>query len=66
MSTQEPKPTDDNVDTGTFLDVPEGDRLDYDDVEFEDPNEDEGWDMSNVPDGEIVELSTAFLDEEEN
>lgn len=53
-------------DTGDLLDVPESDRLKDDDAPEEERNEDEGQtDFSGEPAGEVVELSTANLDEEE-
>jgi hypothetical protein len=55
--------SDDGVDIGTLLEVPEGQRLEVDDPAQEDPNDDEGGDVSDVPDGEVVRLSTADLDE---
>lgn len=53
------------IDTGTLLEVPPSEQLEVDNPEFEDANEDEYFDVSDVPDGEIVVLSTASLDEEE-
>lgn len=53
------------IDTGDFLEVPEGQRLDHDDFVPNEVNADEfQTDFSHVPDGEEVELSTASLDED--
>ena len=57
--------SDDGVDTGTYLEVPEDEQLDHDDPAHEDANDDEMQvDFSDVSEGEYVELSTASLDEE--
>lgn len=50
-------------DTGEVLEVPENERLDHDVYFPEEDNEDAFADLSNVPDGEYVELSTASQDE---
>lgn len=52
-------------DIGDLLEVPKAQRLDVDDASFEDANEDEFADLSSVPDGELVTLSTASLDDPE-
>lgn len=52
------KSVSDQEDIGTILEVPEDQRLDVD-PDDEPANEDEGVDMSQVPDGEVVKLSTA-------
>lgn len=60
MSQQEPE------DIGDILHVPEDQRLDVDDTPDNEVNEDEfQTDFSDVPDGEVVELSTAHLDDDE-
>lgn len=50
-------------DTGDFLEVPEDQRYDIDDPDHEDANEDEFADLSHIPDGDYVVLSTASDDE---
>lgn len=50
-------------DTGDLLEVPEDQRLDVDDHLPEEDNVDQFADVSDVPDGEYVELSTASEDE---
>ena len=50
-------------DTGDFLEVPEDERLDEDTYVPGEVNEDEFQDLSWVPDGDYVELSTAGDDE---
>jgi hypothetical protein len=58
--------SDDGVDTGTYLEVPEDQQLDADDPAHEDPNLDEMvTDFSDVPEGEYVTLDTAGLDDDE-
>lgn len=52
-------------DIGTLMEVPKSQQLDVDDPSFEDANVDEFADLSSVPDGEVVVLSTAHLDEED-
>lgn len=54
--------SEDEQDIGTILEVPEDQRLDVD-PDDEEPNEDEGHDVSQVPDGEIYKLSTAEEDD---
>lgn len=49
--------TDTGVDIGTLLEVPEGQRLDVDDVRLDEMNEDEYADLSSVPDGQVVVLT---------
>jgi hypothetical protein len=61
----EAQTSDGGVDTGTLLEVPESAQKDYDDFLEEEVNEDEFVDYSDVPDGDVVELSTANLDEED-
>lgn len=50
-------------DTGDLLEVPEDQRLDVDDHLPEEDNVDQFADVSDVPDGEYVELSTSSEDE---
>lgn len=50
-------------DTGELLEVPEDQRLDEDDYLPEEDNEDAFADLSSVPDGKYVKLSTASDDE---
>jgi hypothetical protein len=54
-----------DIDTGVLLEVPKSQQLDEDDPAYEDDNEDQFTDLSGVPDGEVVTLSTADLDEED-
>ena len=60
-------PNEQLVDTGDFLEVPEDQRLDED--PGDEPNPDEGLTLDDleaaVPDGDVVRLSTADLDERE-
>ena len=53
-------------DIGEALAVPEEERLEVDDYVESEVNEDEGADLSGVPDGEYHELSTATPDEFED
>lgn len=53
------------MDTGDYLAVPEDQQLDEDDFVPEEVNEDEFSLLRDVPDGEEVVLSTAYLDEED-
>jgi hypothetical protein len=50
-------------DTGELLAVPPEERLEVDDHLPSEDNEDQFADVSGVPDGEYVELSTASEDE---
>lgn len=50
-------------DTGDLLAVSREERLDHDDYLPEEDNIDQFADVSDVPDGEYVELSTASDDE---
>lgn len=53
-------------DTGDLLEVPVKDRLEEDDFVLEEVNEDEHrTDFTDVPDGNVVTLSTAYLDDDE-
>lgn len=52
-------------DIGDVLEVPEDQRLDIDDYPDDEVNADEFTDLSDVPEGEPVDLSTASLDEED-
>jgi hypothetical protein len=54
-----------DIDTGVLLEVPKSQQLEEDDPAYEDDNEDQFTDLSGVPDGEVVTLSTAHLDEED-
>lgn len=49
-------------DTGDLLEVSKEERLSEDDPAHEDPNTDEFADLSSVPDGEVIYLSTAKRD----
>jgi hypothetical protein len=51
-------------DIGDVLEVPRDQRLAIDDHLPSEVNDDEFADLSSVPDGEVVVLSTAHLDEE--
>lgn len=50
-------------DTGDLLAVPREERLDHDDHLPEEDNVDQFADVSDVPDGQYVQLSTASDDE---
>lgn len=69
LSEEEPGGIEDESaeDIGDHLEVPAEERLDVDDYVKVEANEDEMiFDFSDVPDGEIVELSTATPDEYEH
>lgn len=51
-------------DVGDFLEVPEDQRLEEDDLVPEEVNADEFNQLHDVPEGEYVELDTAYLDDE--
>lgn len=61
------QPDEQPQDIGDVLEVPEDQRLDED--PGDEPNDDEGIDLfkleATVPDGDVVRLSTADLDERE-
>ena len=50
-------------DIGDFLEVPEDQRYEVDEADPEQENEDQFADLSHVPDGDYVVLSTASDDE---
>lgn len=57
---------DELQDTGDFLEVPESEQMDEDDLVLAEVNEDEFDTMEDVEDGdEYVVLSTADLDDED-
>lgn len=58
--------SDQQIDIGDLLEVPEDQRLERDDDIASERNDDEWSDLSSVPDGVPVTLSTADLDDEDN